>query len=107
MGMEPASWAAIIGAVTTAASAAATYAATPSSVTDVTNYELLTATQAANDAESAAAKARIEEARKQEELRQQQLYASDILTSETGADDTSLSVRNQVLGGTSAKVEED
>ena len=40
---------------------------------DATNYELLMQTQKQADAESEAAKARIEEAKKREELRQQQL----------------------------------
>jgi hypothetical protein len=73
------------------------YALTPKSPSyDATNYSMLMETQKQANADSDAAKARIEEARKREELRQQQLQNSSILTSDTGAD--VLSVRNGILG---------
>ena len=75
------------------------YAMTPKSPSmDMTNYDMLMKTQNEADAESEAAKARIEEARKREELRQQQMQGQDILTSDTGADTDRIGVRNQVLG---------
>jgi ribosomal protein L9 len=63
---------------------------------DATNYNLLRQTQEQANADSDAAKARIEEARKREELRQQQMQNASILTSDTGAD--ALSVRSGILG---------
>lgn len=104
MGMDPASWAMIASAAISAAGAV--YQTTLTSpMQDTTDYELLRQTQEAADAESESAKARIEEARKREELRQQQLGASSILTSETGT--SSLSVRDQVLGSEATKSELD
>jgi hypothetical protein len=93
---------AIVGMLTAAAGTAASYAMTPKMPQmDMTNYDLLRQTQEQADAESEAAKARMEEARKREELRQQQMFASDIKTSEVGAD--SVGVKNQVLGKTDKK----
>lgn len=77
------------------------YSQATAPVQDTTDYDLLAQTQAAADAESEAAKALVEEARKREELRQQQLATTGIKTSETGTE--SLSVIDQVLGGTAAK----
>lgn len=83
----------------TLVSAAGAYAMTPKSPSfDATNYELLAQTQAAGDAENEEQKARLEAARKREELRQQALQSSQIMTSDTGTDDTTLSVKNTVLG---------
>ena len=98
MGYEALGYAAI-AAVTAIAGTAASYALTPKAPQmDMTNYDLLRQTQDQANAESEAAKARMEEARKREELRQQQMFAADILTSETGADADKVGVRNQVLG---------
>ena len=73
------------------------YALTPKSPSyDATTYSLLMETQKQANADSDEAKARIEEARKREELRQQQLQNASILTSDAGAD--VLSVRESVLG---------
>lgn len=81
------------------ASSLLSYALTPKSPTiDATNYELLMQTQKDADAESEAAKAKIEEARKREELRQQQLAGQNILTSDSGADTSKVGAKNQVLG---------
>jgi len=75
------------------------YAVTPKSPTmDATNYELLMQTQDQANAESEAAKAKIEEAKKREELRQQQLAGQNILTSDSGADTSKVGVKDQVLG---------
>ena len=77
------------------------YALTPKSPTvDMTNYDLLRQTQEQANAESDAAKARIEEARKREELRQQQLFGQNIMTSDVGADTDRIGFRKQVLGKT-------
>lgn len=65
---------------------------------DATNYELLMQTQKQANAESEAAKAKIEEAKKREELRQQQLAGQNILTSDSGVDSNKVGVKNQVLG---------
>lgn len=105
MGMDPASWAMIASAAISAAGVAYSTSVTSPMQQDTTDYELLRQTQEAADAESEAAKARIEEARKREELRQQQMGAAGILTSETGT--TSLSVRDQVLGSEATKSEFD
>ena len=81
------------------ASSLISYAVTPKSPSmDMTNYDLLRQTQEQADTESAAAKARIEEARKREELRTQQMYGKDIMTSEVGADVDKVGIKNQVLG---------
>ena len=97
MGMEPGTWAAV-GAIVSALGTAASVAMTPTApAIDTTDYDLLKRTREQADAESESAKARIEEARKREELRQQQMYASDVMTSDAGA--ASIGVRNQVLGG--------
>ena len=75
------------------------YAVTPKSPTmDATNYELLMQTQNQANAESEAAKAKIEEAKKREELRQQQLAGQNILTSDSGVDTSKVGVKDQVLG---------
>ena len=75
------------------------YAVTPKSPTmDATNYELLMQTQNQANAESEAAKAKIEEAKKREELRQQQLAGQNILTSDSGVDTNKVGVKDQVLG---------
>lgn len=96
MGIET-STALLIGAAVSAASAAASIAMTPTMPQqDTTDYELLKTTQEQANAESDAAKARIEEARKREELRQQQMGAEGILTSDSGVEP--LSIRKQVLG---------
>lgn len=97
MGIETGT-AMLISAAVMAASTAATIAMTPTTPSvDNTDYDLLRKTQEAADAESAEAQARIDEARKREELRQQNLFAKDVLTTDTGAE--GLAVRNQVLGG--------
>lgn len=76
------------------------YSQATAPVQNTTDYDLLAQTQAAADAESEAAKALVEEARKREELRQQSLASSGIKTSETGTQ--TLSVVDQVLGGSTA-----
>lgn len=86
----------LISAAVMAAGTAATIASSYTAPMDTTDYDLLRRTKEEADAESEAAKARIEEARKKEELRQQQMAASGIMTSEVGTE--GLSVRNQVLG---------
>ena len=97
MGIETGT-AMLISAAVMAAGTAASLAMSPTAPKmDTTDYDLLRKTQAEADAESAAAKARIEEARKREELRQQYLFAKDVLTTDEGAD--GLAIRNQVLGG--------
>ncbi|KAF5079242.1 hypothetical protein DSECCO2_131580 [anaerobic digester metagenome] len=81
------------------ASSLLSYALTPKSPSmDATNYELLMQTQKQANAESEAAKARIEEAKKREELRQQQLAGQNILTSDNGVDSNKVGVKDQVLG---------
>ena len=81
------------------ASSLLSYALTPKSTSmDATNYELLMQTQKQANAESEAAKARIEEAKKREELRQQQLAGQNILTSDSGVDSNKVGVKDQVLG---------
>lgn len=97
----------LIGTALTLAGTAASYLSTPKTPQmDMTNYDLLRQTQEQANAESEAAKARMEEARKREELRQQQMFAQDILTSETGADVGKIGVKNQVLGSDEEKDEE-
>lgn len=98
----------LISTAVSALSAVGSYMMTPRMPQqDTTNYDLLRQTQAAADAESAEAKARIEEARKREELRQQQLAGQNIKTSEAGADMDGLTVKNVVLGSTKKKDEEE
>ena len=88
-----------IGAAAFLASSLVSYAVTPKSPSmDMTNYDMLRQTQQQADTESEAAKARIEEARKREELRTQQMYGKDIMTSEVGADVDKVGIKNQVLG---------
>ncbi|MDR2056577.1 MAG: hypothetical protein LBQ10_12040 [Desulfovibrio sp.] len=97
-----------IGAGMALVSGLLSYAITPKSPSmDMTNYDLLRQTQEQANAESDAARARIEEARKREELRQQQLAGQNILTSDTGADTDSIGVRNQVLGSSDDEDDED
>ena len=97
MGADPLS-AAIIGG-SFLVSSLASYALSPKAPsTDATNYELLMQTQAQANAESEAAKAKIEEAKKREELRQQQLAGQNILTSDSGVDTSKVGVKDQVLG---------
>lgn len=104
--MEPASWAAIASAAVAAAGTGyQIYSQATAPVTDTTDYAMLAETQAAADAESAAALALVEEARKREELRQSQLASSGIKTTDTGTE--SLSVVDQVLGGTAAAKKEE
>lgn len=89
--------AALIGTGVSLLSGVASYAMTPKAPRmDATNYELLRQTQEQANAESDAARARIEEARKREALRRQQMFAQDVKTSEVGAE--TVGVRNQVLG---------
>lgn len=74
------------------------YAMTPKSPSyDATDYQMLMETQKQASAESDEAKARIEAARKREELRQQSLQYQDVLTSDSG-DDSDLAVTDSVLG---------
>ena len=88
-----------IGAASMIAASLISYAATPKSPTmDATNYDLLMQTQNQANAESEAAKAKIEEAKKREELRQQQLAGQNILTSDSGVDTNKVGVKDQVLG---------
>ena len=88
-----------IGAASMLAASMISYAVTPKSPTmDATNYDLLMQTQNQANAESEAAKAKIEEAKKREELRQQQLAGQNILTSDSGADTSKVGVKDQVLG---------
>ena len=88
-----------IGAASMLAASLISYAVTPKSPTmDATNYELLMQTQNQANAESEAAKAKIEEAKKREELRQQQLAGQNILTSDSGVDTNKVGVKDQVLG---------
>ena len=88
-----------IGAASFLASSLISYAITPKSPSmDATNYDLLMQTQNQANAESEAAKAKIEEARKREELRQQQLAGQNILTSDSGADTSKVGAKDQVLG---------
>lgn len=88
-----------ISAASMLAASLISYAVTPKSPTmDATNYELLMQTQDQANAESEAAKAKIEEAKKREELRQQQLAGQNILTSDSGADTSKVGVKDQVLG---------
>lgn len=85
------------GALAMVATTALSYALTPKSPSmDMTNYDMLRQTQAEADAESEAAKARQDEARRREELRTQQMYGQDIKTSEVGAKD--LDVKETTLG---------
>ena len=87
----------LIGTALIAGGTAASYMMTPKTPTqDLTDYDLLRRTQEEANAESDAAQARIEEARKREELRQNQMAAEGILTSDEGAQ--TLSIRKQVLG---------
>lgn len=96
MGIETGTAIAISAAIA-AASTAASVMMTPTTPTqDTTDYDLLRRTQEEANAESDAAQARIEEARKREQLRQQQMAAEGILTSDEGV--APLSVRQQVLG---------
>lgn len=88
-----------IGAASMLAASLISYAVTPKSPTmDATNYDLLMQTQNQANAESEAAKAKIEEAKKREELRQQQLAGQNILTSDSGVDTSKVGVKDQVLG---------
>lgn len=88
-----------IGAASFLASSLISYAITPKSPSmDATNYDLLMQTQNQANAESEAAKAKIEEAKKREELRQQQLAGQNILTSDSGADTSKVGAKDQVLG---------
>ena len=106
MGIETGT-AMLIGTALMAAGTAASYMSTPSMPQmDMTNYDLLRQTQDQANAESDAARARMDEARKREELRQQQIFARDIKTSETGADVDRIGVKNQVLGNADEKDEE-
>lgn len=86
-----------ISAVTALVGGLLSYAMTPKAPTqNMTNYDLLRQTQQQADAESEAAKARQDEARRREELRTQQMYGQDIKTSEVGA--KALGVRETTLG---------
>ena len=88
----------LIGSAMSLVGAGASYLMTPkSSNMDTTNYEMLAETQRQANEESDAAQARIEEARKREELRQQSLQYSDVLTSDSG-DDSNLNKTTGVLG---------
>jgi hypothetical protein len=64
---------------------------------DATNYDLLRQTQEQANADSDAAKARIEEAAKREKLRQQALAGQNILTADTG-DESLPGSKDIVLG---------
>ena len=87
----------LISTALMAAGTAASYALTPKAPSqDMTNYDLLRQTQEQADAESAAAKARQEEAKRREELRTQQMYGQDVKTSETGAN--VLDIKETTLG---------
>lgn len=86
-----------IGAASMLAGSLISYALTPKSPSqDMTNYDLLRQTQEQADAESEAAKARQDEARRREELRTNQMYGQDIKTSENGAKE--LDVKEATLG---------
>lgn len=97
----------LVGVGASLLAGALSYAMTPKAPSmDMTNYDLLRQTQEQADAESDAAKARMEEARKREELRMQQMYGQDIKTSDVGADVDSIGVKNQVLGDQDDDTEE-
>lgn len=96
MGIETGT-AMLVSAALMAAGTAASYAMTPKAPSqDMTNYDLLRQTQEQANAESEAARARQEEAKRREELRTQQMYGQDIKTSETGSN--VLDVKDSTLG---------
>ena len=98
MGIETGT-AMLIGAIVSAASAAVSVMSTPQMPKmDTTDYDMLRRTREKADVEAAESQARIDEARKREELRQQQALAGSVLTSDEGAE--SLDIRQQVLGVT-------
>lgn len=96
MGIETGTALLISGALS-AVTTAASYLMTPRApMQDMTNYDLLRQTQEQANAESEAAKARQDEARRREELRTQQMYGQNIKTSENGAN--VLDIKETTLG---------